>query len=323
MRIKENRKIMGWQIMSTKNINSILILLFTFTLSAVVNAAEEGTNQLRLKTGLPTRTGETAFSYLVTWRKGDEALKDINGLIFVNGTETRAPSTAKEVAYNITKAINAAVVTRTPLDRGAIANNNNDEVIVNNKTGFELTRITVRDYSNQALSYSIPHKSFNTAKIGIAIDIVYSAAVEYIAGFSTAVKQETADGYVSVRIDNNAPIKIITNGKTTEAIEAELAKALGAVADFSSTSIYPNFVQIRSKNYKSFDGGEVQIPSLNARSITIDIHDSGLGVLTKFVFGSVKQPVNLVNKVPYLIGILLAGIVGFVLWKKKTTELVD
>jgi len=308
--------------MSTKNINSILILLFTFTLSGVANSAVEGTNQLRLKTGLSTRTGETAFSYLVTWRKGDEALKDINGLIFVNGTKTRAPSTAKEIAYNITKAINAAVVTRTPLDRGAIAKNNKDEVIVNNKTGFELTRITVRDYSNQALSYSIPHKSFNTAKIGIAIDIVYSAAVEYIAGFSTAVKQETAGGYVSVKIDDNAPVKIITNGKTIEAIEAELAEALGTVADFSSTPIYPNFVQIRSKNYKSFDGGEVQLPSLNARSITIDIHDSGLGVLTKFVFGSVKQPVNLVSKVPYLIGILLASIIGFVLWKKKTTELV-
>ncbi len=308
--------------MSTKNINSILILLFTFTLSGVANSAVEGANQLRLKTGLSTRTGETAFSYLVTWRKGDEALKDINGLIFVNGTKTRAPSTAKEIAYNITKAINAAVVTRTPLDRGAIAKNNKDEVIVNNKTGFELTRITVRDYSNQALSYSIPHKSFNTAKIGIAIDIVYSAAVEYIAGFSTAVKQETAGGYVSVKIDDNAPVKIITNGKTIEAIEAELAEALGAVADFSSTPIYPNFVQIRSKNYKSFDGGEVQLPSLNARSITIDIHDSGLGVLTKFVFGSVKQPVNLVSKVPYLIGILLASIIGFVLWKKKTTELV-
>jgi len=308
--------------MSTKNINSILILLFTFTLSGVANSAVEGANQLRLKTGLSTRTGETAFSYLVTWRKGDEALKDINGLIFVNGTKTRAPSTAKEIAYNITKAINAAVVTRTPLDRGAIAKNNKDEVIVNNKTGFELTRITVRDYSNQALSYSIPHKSFNTAKIGIAIDIVYSAAVEYIAGFSTAVKQETAGGYVSVKIDDNAPVKIITNGKTIEAIEAELAEALGAVADFSSTPIYPNFVQIRSKNYKSFDGGEVQLPSLNARSITIDIHDSGLGVLTKFVFGGVKQPVNLVSKVPYLIGILLASIIGFVLWKKKTTELV-
>ncbi|NOQ17030.1 MAG: LPXTG cell wall anchor domain-containing protein, partial [Methyloprofundus sp.] len=91
---------------------------------------------------------------------------------------------------------------------------------------------------------------------------------------------------------------------------------------FSSTPIYPNFVQIRSKNYKSFDGGEVQIPSLNARSITIDINDSGLGVLSKFIFTSVKQPVNIINKVPYIIGFLLLGIFGYSLLRKKKSVVV-
>lgn len=300
-----------------KKIKIAALLISAFTLSAPVYSAPAGTNQLRLQTGFSKRTGETAFSYLVTWRKGEEALRDINGLMFVNGTSTSSPSTDVDVAYKITKALNAAVVTRTPLDRGALAKNNKAEVIVSNKDGFELTRITTRDYSNQELAYSIPGKSFTAAATGIAIDIVYSAAVEYIAGFSTAVKQETAGGYVSVTIDNNAPIKITTNGKTTKEIESELADALGSGASFSSTPIYSNFVQIRSKNYKSFDGGEVQIPALNARSITIDVNDSGLGVLTKFVFTSVKQPVQIVSKVPYIIGFLLAGILGYVFWKQK------
>ncbi len=300
-----------------KKLSLALFFISTLTSAGVVYSAIEGTNQLRMQTGVSKRTGETAFSYLVSWRKGDEQLRDINGLMFVNGTSTPSPSSDVDIAYKITKALNAAVVTRTPLDRGAIAKNKKSEVIVSNKAGFELTRITTRDYSNQALKYSIPDKSFKAASTGIAIDIVYSAAVEYIAGFSTAVKQETAGGYVSISIDNNAPIKIITDSKTTKEIEKELVNALGSIASYSSTPIYPNFVQIRSKNYKTFDGGEIQIPFLGARSITIDVNDSGLGVLTKFVFTSVKQPVNVMNKVPYIIGLLLAGGFGYLFWKQK------
>ncbi|WP_428355028.1 hypothetical protein [Methyloprofundus sp.] len=300
-----------------KQLSLAMLFFLIFSLSGGAYSSPAGTNQLRLQTGFSKRTGETAFSYLVTWRKGDEALKDINGLMFVNGTETASPMTDVEVAYKMTKALNAAVVTRTPLDRGAIVKNNKSKLLVGNKDGFELTRITTRDYSNQELKYSIPDKSFKSASTGIAIDIVYSAAVEYIAGFSTAVKKETAGGFVSVTIDNNAPIKIITDGKTTKEIESELADALGSGASFSSTAIYPNFVQIRSKNYKSFDGGEIQIPFLNAQSITIDVNDSGLGVLTKFVFTSVKQPIQIISKVPYIIGFLLTGILGYVFWKKK------
>lgn len=299
-----------------------MLFFLAFSLSGVAYSSPAGTNQLRLQTGVSKRTGETAFSYLVTWRKGNEDLRDINGLMFVNGTETIAPTTDVEIAAKITKALNAAVVTRTPLDRGAIAKNTKSAFIVSNKAGFELTRISTRDYSNQELKYSIPSHSFKSASTGIAIDIVYSAAVEYIAGFSTAVKQETAGGFVSVTIDNNAPIKIITDGKTTKEIESELADALGSGASFSSTPLYPNFVQIRSKNYKSFDGGEIQIPALNAKTMTIDINDSGLGVLTKFVFTSVKQPVQIISKVPYIIGLLLAGILGYVLWKKKVNKTV-
>jgi len=307
---------------SIKKLSIAILFISTFTLSGTIYSATEGTNQLRLQTGTSKRSGETAFSYLVSWRKGDEALRDINGLTFINGTDTPSPTSDIEVAYKIRKAINAAVVTRTPLDRGAIAKNNKSEVTVSNKSGFELTRITVRDYSNQELKYSIPDKSFKAASTDIAIDIVYSAAVEYIAGFSTAVKQETAGGFVSVTIDNNSPIIIKTGGKTIKEIESELADALGSKASFSSTPIYPNFVQIRSKNYKSFDGGEVQIPSLNARSITIDINDSGLGVLTKFIFTSVKQPINIINKVPYIIVFLLLGIFGYSLLRKKKSVVV-
>jgi len=300
-----------------KKIRFCLLLMASMNVSAVAYSAEQGKTQLQVQTSMSKRTGETAFSYLVSWRKGDADIRDINGLTFINGTDTQSPSSAEDIANNISKAINAAVVVRTPLDRGAVAKVKKSKFLVENKEGFDLTRVTVRDYSNQALKFSIPNKNFKSASTGIAIDFVYSAAVEYIAGFSTAVKQETAGGFISVTLDSKTPIKIKTDGKTITEIEKELADALGSIAQFSSAPIYPNFVQIRSKNYKAFDGGEVQIPSLSANSITIDVGDSGLGVLTKFVFNDVKQPVQIMSKAPYVIGLLLAGIVGFVFWKNK------
>ncbi len=304
--------------MIKKQLGLTMLFIFTFALSSIVHSAPADRNQLLLKTGISKRTGETAFSYLLSWRKDDASLREINGLTFINGTDTPSPTTDTEVAHKISKAINAAIVYQSPHDRGAIAKSNKSEVLVSNKSGFDLTKITVRDYSNQQLQYSIPEKSFKMASTDIAIDIVYSAAVEYIAGFSTGIKQETAGGFVTVTIDNNSPIKIKTDGKSNKQIEKELAKAIGSKASFSSTPLYPNFVQLRSKNYKSFDGGEVQIPALNAKSITIDINDSGLGVLTKFNFTNVKQAANVISKVPYIIAILLVSIFCYLfLYKKK------
>ncbi len=305
------------QKMIIKQLGLSIVFIVTFTLSGVVYSAPAGENQLRLFTGLSKRTGETAFSYLVSWQKEGAMQRQINGLTFINGSSSRSPTSAVEVAHKITKAINAAVIYQSPRDRGAIAKNNKSEVIVSNHSGFDLTQITVRDYSNQALQYSIPEKSFKAAATDIAIDIVYSAAVEYIAGFSTGVKQKTAGGFVTVTIDNNLPIKIKTDGKSIKQIETELADAIGTNAHFSSTPVYPNFVQLRSKNYKSFDGGEVQLPALNARSIIVDVNDSGLGVLTKFHFTGVKQSADVVNNIPYIIGFLFAGIFGYLFFYKK------
>ena len=304
-------------IITTKQLGLTALFILTFTLSGMVYSAPEGKTQLLLKTGVSKREGETAFSYLVSWQKEGSALRQINGLTFINGTGMPLPTSADDVAYKITKAINAAVVYQSPRDRGAIAKNTKSEVLVSNQSGFDLTQLTVRDYSNQELQYAIPGKTFKAASAEMAIDIVYSAAVEYIAGFSTGVVQETAGGFVTVTIDNNAPIKIKTDGKTNTQIERELADALGSNASFSLLPIYPNFVQIRSKNYKSFDGGEVQIPALNAKSITIDVNDSGLGVLTKFNFTSVKQQTTVVSKVPYIIGFLIAGVFGYLFFYKK------
>lgn len=310
-----NNNIIGQAIFFT------LVLVFSNTLLAL----PAGQNQLRLQTGTPKRNADTAFSYLVSWRKGDSTIHRANGLIFVNGKDSIKPTPDTEVARKIVNSLNAGVGIQSPHDRGAAAQYKKDktEVLVSNKEGFDLTHITVRDYTNQALQYSLPGKRFKDASVNVAIDLVYSAAVEYADGFSSMIKQETAGGLISVKIDNDAVIEITTQGKTTKQLETELAKALGAKANDSATPLYPNFVELRSKNYKPFDGGEVQLPLLNAKSITIDINDAGLGVLTKFDFPDVNKPTDVVGNVPYIAGVLIVGIIGFVFYngKKKSVDI--
>jgi hypothetical protein len=67
----------------------------------------------------------------------------------------------------------------------------------------------------------------------------------------------------------------------------------------------------------------VQLLNLNAKSITIDISDSGLGVLTKFSFPDVNKPTDVANKVPYIIGVLLTGFLGYLFYVMKIKRKED
>lgn len=297
--------------------NNLLVLACLITsfmmMPTISNALPAGQNQLRLQTGAPKRSGETAFSYMVTWRKRDSNLHRANGLTFLNGSGTKNPTTDIEVARKISNALNASIDYDAPSERGAIAKNSKEkaEIVVSNKSGFDLANITVRDYSNQALHFDIPGKNFKAASVDLAIDLVYSAAVEYVDGFSSGIQQKAEGGFVRVKIDNNAAIEIKTDDKSTKQIEKEIAQAIGLGTQFSSTSIYPNFVERKSRNYKAFDGGEVQLPGLNAKSIVIDIDDAGLGVLTKFAFPDENKPTDVAGNIYYIVALLIAGAIGF------------
>ncbi len=276
--------------------------------------------QLRIETGQPKRVGETAFSMMAAWKRGNEPTQKANGLIFVNGENTNKLTSESEVARKISKALNAGIKIKSPHDRGAEAKHTEKkpELVISNQAGFDMDYITVRDYSNQVMHFNIPGKSFQSASVKLAIDLVYSAAVEYVDGFSSGIKKETAGGYISVKMDQASEIKIKTDGKTTKELEKELAKLLGSGASFSSSAYYPNFVELRSKNYKSFDGGEVQLPALNAKKISIDIHDSGLGVLIKFDFPKSKK-IAQSNDNNLLYVLLLVGLaVAYFFYKKKS-----
>jgi len=307
--------------MINKNIHPLVVLFFsTIILSGNTFALPASQNQLRLQTGVSKREGESAFSYMVTWRKDGANVHRANGLTFIEGLKSKKPTSAIENARKIANAINSSINYDAPQERGATAKNtkNEAEVLVSNKTGFDLAYITTRDYSNQALQYSIPGKSFTSANVDVAIDFVYSAAVEYVDGFSSGIEQKTAGGWIKVTIDNNAPIEIKTAGKTTKQIETELAKVIGTAAQFSSMPLYPNFTERKSRNYKPFDGGEVQLRSFKAKSLSIDVNDAGLGVLTKFDFPDVNKPTDVAGNIFNIIGVFIAlCLIGWFLYTRK------
>jgi hypothetical protein len=306
-------------------LNFVLFLLLFFTLSSTALAATpEGVDQLHVQTGTPKRSGETPFSSLVSWKRENSGFNKANSLTFIKGKDSKKPASDNEVARKFAGSVNSAINYEAPHERGAIAKHSKGttDVIISNRADFNLTRITIRDYTNQKIRYQIPNKRFNEALTGIAIDLVYSAAIDYIAGFSSGDKLKTAGGTVTVTIDDNKPIQIKTNGKSTREIETELAKAIGGSAQFSLIPVYPNFVELKSRNYKAFDGGEVQLPSFNAKSITIDINDSGLGVLTKFNFPDIKQAGDSSGNMSYIIGFLIAGILGYFIYSRQKNKAI-
>lgn len=302
---------------------STLNIAILFSLSSSIFAAiPEGVDQLSIETSAPKRTDETPFSSLVAWKREDAGFNKANSLAFIKGTEAKKKLTAGDVAHKFTGSLNSAINYDAPHERGATAKNSKgkNKIIISNRADFNLTRITIRDYTNQKIKYQIPNKRFNEALTGIAIDFVYSAAIDYIAGFSSSEKLKTAGGTVTITIDNDKPIQVQTSGKTTKEIEREIAKLMGGNATVSLLPIYPNFVELKSRNYKAFDGGEIQIMGFNAKSITIDINDSGLGVLTKFKFPDIKQEGGDSSNMMTIIALLIAGVLGYFIYSRQKNK---
>ena len=303
-----------------KKILELAALLIITTGSPVISfAAQEGNDQLRVQTGAPKRTNETIFSSLVAWRQEDGEKNKAKGLAFIKGSNTKK-ITDIEAAKIIAKSLNAGINYEAPHSRGARVKYSakKAEFIITNATGFDLNRVFIGDYTNQKLQYNVPGKKFSDAGVDIAIDLVYSAVVERIDKFSPKFVPKTAGGTITVTIDNNSPIVIQTKDKNTKQLESELAKALGRTAHFSSEPIYPNIVELNSRNYKPFDGGELQLFNLNAKSIVIDINDSALGVLTKFRFPSIEKPEDsFENHIIKLVSLLLVAGLGYVFYARK------
>lgn len=287
------------------NIKSLsLALFFPIMLSATPSYAvtPAGEDQLRVEGSTPKKNGETLLSYTVTWRIDDGLQNRASGITFVHGPDASKPTAVEEIGKKMQVALNDAMEYLYPSWRGTDIEilDNKKGVLVSNKQGFDLTQLTFRDYSNQTFTYNLPDGTFSGKQVGVALDIVYAADVENIAEFTPNKPKISTGGNIDVYIDGQQKASVKTDGKSTSQIENDLARALGG-ASFSSTPIFPNLKDETTRNYKPFDGGEVQMMNLAANSIAIDINDPSLGILTKFDFPDTNKPTDVASRLPYII----------------------
>ena len=270
-------------------------------------------DKVRIQTSAPKKPGDSLLSYTVQWRIDGSLTYESTGLSFISGPGSMKPTTDVEAAGKLVTALMDGMVKQYPSWRGALPEQppGKPEVTVSNKAGFAFTNLTYRDYSNQKLTYDMAGKSFSQARVDVGLDLVLASAVEYLGEFiPKGLKSVAEGGTIEISMDGGRPVSIKTGGKSTEQIEKEIAGRLGS-AKFSTSPVFPNTRDGDARNSKPFDGGEVQLTGLSAKSITIDITAPSLGILTKFKFPDDDRPVNIVGPFKTLI---IAGIFGVVGW---------
>ncbi|MGR9072509.1 MAG: hypothetical protein ACU833_05520 [Gammaproteobacteria bacterium] len=288
-------------------------------------ATPEGRDKVRIHTSFPKKNGDSLFSYTVQWRIDGSLTYESTGLSFISGPDRPKATSDVEAAHKLVVALEDGMLKQYPSWRGAhpVQPEGKPEMTVSNKAGFSFTNLTFRDYSNQKLSYDMEGKSFSEGRVTVGLDFVYAADVEYLGDFIPQnIKRVAKGGTIEISLDGGNPITVKTDGKTTEQIEKEIASAL-TNAKFETTPLFPNTRDGDARNSKPFDGGEVQIAASPAKSITIDISDTSLGILTKFQFPDDDKPVNLHDplKVIIILGCLIAvGWFGYTWYRDKDKE---
>lgn len=286
---------------------------------AVTTPAEQ--NQLRIHSSLPKKTGESLFSYTVKWRQDGGKPYHSTGMSFLDANKYDESASAARVAKKLASSIKESMIRLDPSWRGLIVNQPQEqaEFTLSNKKGYALTSVVVRDYTNQAMSFDLVDKSFNAEAVQLAFDLVLAADVEYLDKFSGQKPTVASQGTVEIKIDDQKPIQIKTDGKTTREIETEIARQLSA-STLSGTSLVISQIGKDTRNIKPFDGSEIQLLNLAAKSVSIDITDPSLGVLVKFKFKDANPGIN--SEPRFMLVILgLAGLlIGGYFWHRKTKK---
>ena len=277
---------------------------------------------LRMHTSLPKKAGDALFSYTVEWRLDDEELYRVTGLSFLNAAKFDADTAPGKVTKKIVTSLKDGMIQLDPHWRGINVTQPDDkpELVIANKAGYSLTSAVFRDYSNQLLSFDLQGENFNAAGVKLGLDLVYAADVDYLEGFTSKKSQAASQGNIEIRIDEQQPLLIKTDGKTTPELEAEIARALSQ-ATLSQTPLFAHIVSKDKRNNKPFDGSEVQLLNLAAKSISIEITDPNLGVLMKFQFKDENYSVKVVEP-RFMMGALgvfsLIAVLYF--WRRSTKK---
>ncbi len=280
-------------------------------------AAEQ--DQLRIHTGLPRRATDSLFSYTVDWRIDDGETYRSTGLSFLNSSKLDHDKPEAYVAKKLWTAMKDGMIQLDPNWRGVTVAQAKEqpELVITNKAGYSLTNVTIRDYSNQALKYDLSDKSFSAEGVQVAIDLVYTADVEYLDDFTAKKAHSASQGEIAIAIDGQTPIRIKTDGKTSKELEQETAGKLN-FAQLAQTPLYPGMVSTDTRNNKPFDGSEIQLLNLPAKSISIDISDPALGVLTKFKFKDDNRSLQVAEPRFMLSALAVAtGLALFYFWRNS------
>lgn len=291
-----------------------LLAVAVLSLTGAAQAASTPAHQdvLHIHTSLPKKTSDALFSYTAEWRVDQGEMFRSTGLAFLNAAKLDDTATAASVAKKLVIGFKDGLMALDPGWRGVTITQpeNQADITLANKAGYSLTTATVRDYTNQALVFDVGQQTFAAAGVEVALDLVLAADVEYIEGFSQRKGSAASQGAIELVIDDQKPIHIVTDGKTTQALEAELQKQLtGAL--LSETPLYPGMVSTDTRNNKPFDGSEVQLSHLAAHRISLDISDPALGVLAKFKYQDDNRS-NSVIEPRFMLGALVVVSVGLV-----------
>ena len=276
-------------------------------------------NQLRIHTSLPKKSGDSLFSYTAEWRQNAGKLYHSTGMSFLDANKQDPETGASKIAKKLASAIKESMIQLDPNWRGINVDQTDEqaEFIISNKNGYALTSVVMRDYTNQSLDFDLMGKRFNTESVQIAFDLVLAADVEYLDKFSSQKPKTAGQGNIEIQIDEQKPVVIKTDGKTTREIESEITHQL-AGSQLGDTTLVTSQIGKDTRNIKPFDGAEVQLLNAAAKRVQIDVNDPSLGVLVKFKF---KDPEATVSSESHTMVYLLAGlailIAGFFWYRKK------
>jgi len=283
---------------------------------AVATPAKQ--NQLRIHTSLPKKTGESLFSYTAEWRQDGGKRYHSTGMSFLDADKFDQSTSVSRIAKKLASSIKESMIRLDPSWRGLVVDHPEEqaEFILSNKTGYALTSVVFRDYTNQALTFDVVDNSFNASVVQLALDLVLAADVEYLDKFSAQKSKIASGGDIEIKIDDQKPIQIKTDGKTTAEIEAEIAKQLSG-SKLSGTSLVTSQIGKDTRNIKPFDGTEIQLLNLAAKSVSIDITDPSLGVLVKFKFKDENPSIDNESRSILIISVLLGLLIAGYFWHKK------
>lgn len=249
-----------------------------------------GQQELGIYISEPEKKGETIISISANWNNPLDWVTAATSLVIANGSDQKHPDTASTLAKKTAKAIKVSMIAHDPGMRGMDVSldesGERPKITVKNNQDNEITRFEVRDYTNQNMTIESGGASFSAAGVQVSIDAVDASAIDTLDQFSAKPKDKkkliAGGGGIDLTLGDGKTESIETENRSLEDIEKSIASALGG--KFSSSPLLPDQDQRDTRNIKPFDGGEARFTALNGKSITINVNDPTVGVITRLKF---------------------------------------